>query len=252
MNDVEIDRMAALEDSHWWYVGLRDLIGQTLRHARFALPRQARVLDAGCGTGATLRSLQRNLAPAYLGGFDSSPRAVSAAQDKASGADVYQADLRHPALHQDSLDLVLCCDVLSIAGIDACWAGMQRLVAALRRGGLLLLHLPAYGWLRSSHDRAIGTRDRTTVLELDRLLRAWRLKVELLSYRLCLLFPAVLAARLPSMLRPRPDDARTDLVATAPHWNRLLAGVLRVENGAIVHGASLPWGSSVYAVARKL
>ena len=38
----------------------------------------------------------------------------------------------------------------------------------------------------------------------------------------------------------------------APKWiNPLLSPLLHAENAAIVHGMRFPWGSSVYAVARK-
>lgn len=53
MNDREYDVMADVERDHWWYRGLRDLIGRVLVKEGFAQRSGLRVLDAGCGTGRT-------------------------------------------------------------------------------------------------------------------------------------------------------------------------------------------------------
>ena len=250
MNADEIIRMAASEETHWWYRGLRDMIGRTLRTPRFRMPIAAKVLDAGCGAGENLRFLCSLLRPAYLGGFDLSPVAVQLSQAKVTGADVYLGDLRDPELHADHLDLVLSCDVLSIAGIGDCLTGMARLVGCLRRGGLLILHLPAYPWLYSAHDVAIRTRERVTASQVRSLLADLGLSVEMISYRLFCLFPAIVLARLPSILCRAKRVARSDLRPSPTLVNAALGTLLCTENAAIIRGARFPWGSSVYAVGR--
>src|ERR687891_309156 len=57
--DEELERRTlAAEDEHWWYRGRRGIV---LDAARRSLPtgRPARILDAGCGGGATLAELAR-------------------------------------------------------------------------------------------------------------------------------------------------------------------------------------------------
>ena len=253
MSPGEIELMAAVEGDHWWYRGLRDAIARTL-YARYSpMPLQAKVLDAGCGTGENLRFLKRLLRPAYVGGFDLSPLAVRLSRAKVPDADVYQSDIRDPEVHAAELDLVLSCDVLSIAGIEESSAGLRRLVERLRRGGLLIMNLPAYAWLRSRHDVATSTRDRVTAGQVRQLLAGLGLAVELITYRLFSLFPAIVLARLPSMLRLKQQspEAGSDL-RLAPKWiNPLVYPVLCAENAPLVRGMRFPWGSSVYAVARK-
>ena len=71
MDPEEYDIMFRVEDRHWWYVGLRALMGQFW--LRFGLHGRLQVLDAGCGTGATLTALDTMAQPV---GVDLSVRAI--------------------------------------------------------------------------------------------------------------------------------------------------------------------------------
>ena len=253
MSPAEIELMASVEGKHWWYRGLRDALGRTLLRPRVGMPARPRILDAGCGTGENLRFIKDLLNPAYAGGFDLSPVAVNHCRAKVSGADIYQSDIRAPEIRADNLDLVLSCDVLSIAGINESNAGLLRIVEHMRSGGVMILNLPAYAWLRSRHDVATDTRDRVTAAQVRRLLQRLGLSVELVTYRVFSLLPAIVLARLPSMLRPnrRPAAQGSDLKLT-PRWiDPVLYAILHTENLLAMHGMKFPWGSSVYAVARK-
>jgi SAM-dependent methyltransferase len=254
VNPGEHAIMARAEDDHWWYRGLRDAVERTLRLPRFALPPRPKVLDAGCGTGANLRALGELLQPSYLGGFDADEEALAFARQKAPGADLYCSDICDPVLRADELDLVLSLDVIYIPGAERSLAGLRRLVSALRPGGLLLLNLPAYDWLYSEHDVAIHTSQRFTAGQVRKLFDSLGLSVELMTYRLCLLFPAVLLARLPRKRKARPGDAsaRSDLHAIPGALaNRVLFAVLRAENELLARGVRFPFGSSVFAIGRR-
>lgn len=247
--------MAEVEGRHWWYRGLRDLTERSLRSPRFELPEGPRVLDAGCGTGENLRALHSWLQPSYLGGFDAFEAALELARGKVPAtADLYEADMCDLVLRQTDLDLVISFDVISETGAEAALGGLHRLVSALRPGGIIMFHVPAYEWLSGRHDIAVETRDRFTAGSLNGLLERLGLRVELLSYRLCFLFPAVVAARLPGMMRrPVPGNAvRSDLHSMPGGLtNRLLFSILKAENRLIGRGRALPYGSSVFAIGRR-
>ena len=55
METAEYRRMAAVEESHWWYRATRALLQQFLLPELRAMGNSParRFLDAGCGTGAT-------------------------------------------------------------------------------------------------------------------------------------------------------------------------------------------------------
>jgi SAM-dependent methyltransferase len=253
MNEDEYHLMADVEAEHWWYRGLRDLISRVAKAHRLRERHELRVLDAGCGTGENLRLLRSMLNPCYLGGFDVSPLALELCRRKVPDADVYASSLCNPELHASAYDLILSCDVLYMTGLDAARDGLRRLADGLRADGLLVFNLPAYNWLFSEHDLAIGTRERFTSSQVRRLLEELDLEVHRLTYRLFFLFPAVVGARLPSMLRGKPSGAtaRSDLARRHRLANGILSRILQWENAAIVRGIQFPWGSSVFAVGRR-
>ncbi len=254
MNPREYERMAAVEADHWWYRGLRQQLGQSLKRFGQRLPSRPNILDAGCGTGENLRYLNTLYVPQYVGGFDTSPQAVAWSRQKVAGADIYSSDVCAPDLHADHYDIVLSCDVLYVPGLTAALAGMQAIAERMSPNGLLLINVPAYQWLRSDHDLAIGTTQRFVARDISQFLRELGLVPRLVTYRLCLLFPLVVASRLPSIIRPGGDrsQAVSALKHHSPWSNRLLEAMMSLENRCIGAGVALPWGSSVYAVGQKV
>ena len=255
MNPGEHQLMARVEADHWWYRGLRDALAAVLGRLEPDLPANPRVLDAGCGTGENLRFLRAQLDPSYLGGFDASEEALAFARRKAPGADVYRSDLCDPEVRADALDLVTSLDVLYIPGAERAMSGLRTLVSRLAPHGRLVLNLPAYDWLYSEHDVAIHTTERYTRNAVAAILADLGLSVEILSYRLCFLFPLVVVSRLPGLWKARrvsAASARSDLHSVPGALvSRILFASLKAENALIARGVRLPWGSSIFAVGRK-
>jgi hypothetical protein len=100
---------------------------------------------------------------------------------------------------------------------------------------------------------AIGTRQRFTRPRARALLGEIGLQAVLVTYRVFLLFPVIVAARLPSMFgrHRRLHAARSDLARPLNRANHWLSAILRWENAAIVRGVRFPCGSSVFAVGRQ-
>ncbi|MEE3373029.1 MAG: class I SAM-dependent methyltransferase [Planctomycetota bacterium] len=252
MNPAEYHIMAAVEDAHWWYRGLRGILTDTIR--KIGLDCGAsRVLDAGCGTGANLRLLQSELNPLWSGGFDFSDLALEYCREKVPEADIVRHDIRKPFPCCHPLDLIISMDVLYVPGLEASRPGMQALADNLKTGGHLVLNLPAYNWLYSEHDRAIHTSERVTKRQVERYVESLGLKAVLTTYRLCFLFPIVVAARLPSLICRKPEaaKARSDTRMPSKLSNLVFTRVLSLENRLVALGLRMPFGSSVFSVARK-
>lgn len=243
--------MFEAEDRHWWYVGLHELVLAAVRAEARRRGRPLDVLDAGCGTGRLCELLAGE--GHRVAGCDASPEALALARRRGV-AGLFRADLNSFAPARARLDVVTAIDVLYHAGIADDVAVLRRLREGLRPGGLLVLNLVAFEFLRSTHDVAVHTRERYTRPLLRRRLEAAGLEIERLGYRVCLPFPLVAASRLWAR-RARdgaapPEAVVSDVRLPGRAANALLLGVARLEN-RLQRRASLPFGSSVFALARR-
>lgn len=249
MNEIEYERMYRAEGGHWWYVSLHELI---LRHVRHEAEKRGRldILDAGCGTGRVMELM----APfGAVSGCDRSPLALSFCSLRGLES-TFPADLNHADLGRDRYDLITSIDVLYHQAVQDEQAILNRFKAALKPGGVLILNLVAFESLRSTHDIAVQTRRRYRRSEVQQLLCSAGFQVEQLSYRPCLPFPAVAVYRALCRIftdTSNPEQVSSDVEMPHPLLNRIMLSVCRGENALIARGVRLPFGTSVFAVARR-
>ena len=231
-----------LEDTYWWFVGRRQLVRQLLE--RDVSDTQVRVLDAGCGTGGTMKQLG---GAGEVHGCDYSPVALSLCRmrgfDRLASGDV--AALPYA---DQSFRAVISCDVLEHLPDDR--AGLREMARVLQPGGVLIITVPAHRFLWSEHDEALAHRRRYSARELRRLLEEVGAEVVKLSPVVVVAFGPILVFRLLQRLRPKlPGEPRTDLRVLKPWLNNLLIGALKLENWLLRY-INLPVGTSLVAVAR--
>jgi SAM-dependent methyltransferase len=233
--------MGAVEDRHWWFVGRRRVVADLIaRRAR--PPRPARILEAGCGTGGNLRMLSRFGA---VCGFEPDETA------RLSAAARGLHDIRHGSLPgavpfaADRFDLAVMLDVLEHLDDDV--AGLQALSERLDEAGLLLVTVPAYGFLWSHHDEARHHKRRYTRRGLLRVAHEAGLEPVFLSYYDTLLFPAILLMRL---ARRITGGAHDDDQMPGRAMNALLRGVFSFERH-LLGRLPMPFGVSLVMLARR-
>lgn len=217
-------------------MSLRELVVAVLRER---LGANADVLDAGCGTGALLTALP----PSWRRtGVDIEEDAL-ALVPRAAGVTVRQADVAQLPFGDASVDAVVSLDVLYHESVDQC-AALREFRRVLRPGGVVVLNLPAYEWLRSGHDVAARTARRYRASQVRSLLRDAGFRPERVGYRLMFLFPPAAARRLLTR-----GGGGTDVGPVPPTLNAVLLAVMRFEN-RLVRRLVLPFGLSVFAIAR--
>lgn len=227
-----------VERDHWWFKALRRLVADTLA---LAAPPPADVLDVGCSTGHLLAALPDGYART---GIDFSEDAVRLAQQLRPGIDFRTGSIEALPLPDASFDAVLATDVVSAVGVDDDQLAVSELRRVLRPGGLLIVQVAAYEWLRSGHDPASGTARRYTAGELERLLREHGLSPVHVTYRVTTVFPVAAAWRL-----LRRGTEQSDVVPVAEPLNRLFGAAMAAEHDIALR-RRLPFGLSVFAVAR--
>jgi SAM-dependent methyltransferase len=238
----EYDVMRALEDRHWWYRSLHDVVGSRLGGA-------ATVLDVGCGTGGMLARLSRVRSL----GVDLSPAALSHARRRGLRA-VARASAGALPFPDGSFDAVLALDLLYHRDVDDEGAALAECRRVVRPGGRIMIHAAAYRWLYGSHDRAVHGVRRYTVAGLRGLVLAAGLEVVELSYRNALALPWAVVSRGLGKVRDwqgRRETAPISDLRPLPAWlNAALEIGARAEN-AWLRFAPLPVGLSVWCVARR-
>lgn len=243
MNSEEYAKLDAIENRHWWFYGLRSNLVTALRRAQPAM--RGGLLDAGCGTGATMRHFRAAFPNVHCVGMDMDEGACDVALRK-SGWPVCAASVNQLPFHDASFDVVISVDVLCHSGVDvdAALADFRR---SLKPGGVVLLSLPAYQWMMSFHDRAVSTVrrfDRTQML-------AWMQRAGYVDIRITywntLLFPVMVLHR-----KLGNQEASSDVRPVAAPVDAIFRTIMWIENRLLRWGIILPFGGSVLVTAKRL
>lgn len=230
--------MSAQEQDHWWFVARRTIIDSLVR-AHVPLPSDARILEAGCGTGGNLALLAQYGALDAME-YDADARALASAR----GLGQVEAGALPDAIGfgDTRYDLIALLDVLEHIEEDD--ASLKALGARLTPNGRLLLTVPAAPWLWSDHDLLHHHKRRYTHEGLLDVVRAAGLKAEVSGYFNSLLFPFAVAQRVAHQLlrRDAPLDARP-----SPLVNAALQRVFAAERHLLAR-IPFPMGLSLYAI----
>lgn len=229
MDRTEISKLAALEDTHWWYRERRHLV---CKGAQGLAPGVA--LDIGAAGGGNTRVLRGAGWQAVAVEYDESGAAIAASR----AVPAVCGDARRLPFADGSADLVVAFDVLEhIVEEEDAVAEMRRV---LRPGGRLLVAVPADESLWSAHDEAVGHVRRYDRAGIRNLLERGGFTVEELRAWNVLLRPAVKWRRRKSR--------GSDLTEVSRSLNAVLGAVVRAER--VLPVGQLP-GVSLLAVAQR-
>lgn len=242
MERVVYDRMAELDELHWWYRARRQVL-QALIERVVAPPPGAHILEVGCGTGHNLAMLGR-FGKVDAIEVDAEARAFA---EKRTGRPVSSAPLPAlPGIERGHYDLVAALDVVEHIADDR--AAVEALASCLKPGGKLLVTVPAHQWMWSAHDELNHHKRRYSKRALARLIEGSPLKLDRIGYFNSLLFPLAVGARMASKLTGRGGD--DDSLPPRP-LNYLFERVFGAER-RLIGTVPLPPGLSLFAVASAI
>jgi len=216
--------MAVSEGRHWWFRGRRRVLAAVI--GRLALPRAARILELGSGTGGNFEMLARH---GRVTAVEMNEWARAASLRKATPVlDVRSGRLPAGlALDGETFDLVCAFDVLD---------------------GAAIITVPAFRWLWSPHDERLHHKRRYGRAELRGKILDAGLVTEKLTYYNVLLFPAAVMARIFDRLTRRK---RTTGDADLPGFlNDILAFLFGCERH-LIGAMNFPVGLSLLAIVRR-
>lgn len=238
MERIIYDRMAALDQTHWWYVARRQILSHVIGRI-IKPPTNAKILEIGCGTGHNFEMLG---AFGAVDGMEVDDAAREFASERL-GRPVGSARL--PGLDgiaDGSYDLIALLDVLE--HVEADQAALASIRTKLRPGGRILVTVPANRWMWSAHDTVHHHFRRYNAADLNRVIDSSGLKADLVTHFNTILFPLAAAFRVIGKLggREEADDAQP-----AALLNAAFASLFGLERH-LVGRLPMPFGVSLLAV----
>jgi SAM-dependent methyltransferase len=245
MRDDEYRAMFELEQSLWWYQGMREITASLLNE-NLKKGSGLRILDVGCGTGYSMSWLRRQLQSPEVFGVDLFYQAAELWRlNDIHTAAIASADALPFAAQE--FDLLTCFDVIYQLSREDTSRAAAEFFRVLNHGGTLFIREPAYEWMRGSHDKVVATKHRFTRSRLQDLLIAQGFKIRRATYANSLLFPLAMLHRFLSRLK---GGEESDVKPVHPFMNRSFAATLKLESRLLAR-LSFPFGLSVIVVAEK-
>lgn len=241
---------------HWWVKGMQDIAVALLG----SVDRPIDVLDAGCGTGALLPWAATLSAPSRPAAVDISPAAVERCRATGLPVELAVGSVAQLPFADGSFDLVLSSDVLQHLTLEQAADASSEMARVLRPGGRLVIRTNS-GQGRHQVQQRVDWRLYRPASLRDTL-QAAGFEVERLTAVNLL---QGLWASLPRRRQPQHHQASGALVDEhrAQHGLGIPEPVGRVKNVVLLsllraearylrrRGRSLPFGHSLYAVARR-
>jgi SAM-dependent methyltransferase len=235
--------MFDVEDHHWWFVGRRAIVFSQIEDALGAPASPGlRILDIGCGTGATLDHLKQY---GQAHGIDLSELPLSFSR-KRGHRRVLRASATELPYDAGSFDLVTALDVVEHLDDDV--KGLAEIRRVLKPGAPAIIFVPAFQSLWGPNDVQSGHKRRYRLEGLREAVREAGLRVERISYANFAMFLPIWVGRKLLTALGRNEQAENRI--NHPFINSLLAKIFSSEAGWL-RRRRLPFGVSIVCVARR-
>jgi SAM-dependent methyltransferase len=232
-----------VDEHHWWYRGRRRIVRAELDG--LVLPGDARILDAGCGSG---RMLQELASYGQVSGIELDEDAAALAAQRDWG-EVQVGRLEELPWEDGTFDLITSLDVVEHTPDD------REALAELRRvskpGGWLLVTVPAYQTLWSLHDVANHHFRRYNRASLTAPARNAGWQVERMTFFNSLPLAPAAVVRLAQRRKELQDGYKPNVELGPPWLNSVFDMPMRAEARWLRRGRSLPAGLSLLARLRN-
>ena len=245
MREKDFEFLYNLEERFWWFVAMRAITDAIVADE---LRGRLAILDAGCGTGYNVFHYER--AGHSVFALDVASEAIAGVRQRGLRK-VCQASVTEIPYASSSFDFVFSFDVLSQISPQSGEQAIREMHRVLKPGGYLYARVPAFEWLRSSHDQDLRTLHRYACPELRAKLETAGFEVLLATYANSFLFPVVLLRRSLKRLGIGKGTDVKPLPAALKWLDPIFRRVLGAEATLLSSGRHLPVGLSVICYARK-
>lgn len=235
------DYEAGATKDYFYFKAKGELMGTLL--AKTGKEKDRKILEVGAGTGDDIESVAR-LGEVYV--LDINSDALDLIPDELV-IEKKCCDVNKIPYPANYFDLVLLFDVLEHVEDDK--KVMKEIRRVLRDGGHLILTVPAFNILYSTHDKALGHIRRYNMREVAEKLSM--LNKQETGYWVSLFFAPIAITRLVSRILSTGENAKPHLMRLPGPVNEVLYRLLRFENWLIGRGVRLPLGLTIYGIYQK-
>ena len=233
-----------VEERHWWFRARREIILNLLAD----VDKTAAILDVGCSAGALIQYLHtKNFDHIY--GIDASETAINLCHQKIIG-NIFRMDARKLKWEDKKFDVIIASDVLE--HIDEDQTALREWNRVLKTGGILIVFVPAFQFLWSSHDKINHHYRRYTKSALVKKLADSNFKICRSSYwNMFLFIPIIFIRCIQKITTHKTENKMGDVYLINPCLNTIFLYLLKFEHW-LLKRINFYWGVSVFAVARKV
>ena len=238
MDSEEYLKMRRVEKTNWWFVGKRELVDSFLKKTKGNF-----FLDVGAGTGENTKKFSQTKKIFPMDINRTSLEFLSEKNRNVSGGDMNKLPYKN-----NSFNGAILLDI--VEHIENDLAAMSEISRVVKKGGSIIITVPAHQFLWSYHDEALHHKRRYGKKELLSLVENSGFEIQYWSYWNSILFLPILLFRHVKKLF---GEKRSSDVKNMPKLvNNIFLGILKIENFAIKKGFKLPFGVSLFVVARKI
>lgn len=240
MNPAAYEEMCQTEQSHWWFVARREILSSLIK--KFSKPNQ-KILEIGAGTGGNLEMLLNYGAVSAVEPNDFARKKIL--EKFGNKISLINGKLPNQLnLENQSFDLICLFDVLEHVEDDL--LALREIKKFLKPNGKIILTVPAFQFLWSSHDKNLHHFRRYNFNNLKKLITNSNLRATRIGYFNCLLFPIAFVMRLIEKIFPAKKSSSTN--NCDPITNKILTKIFASEKYFLQINWNFPFGLSLFSV----
>lgn len=235
------------ESDSWLHRGRKELIRRALNwHIPSELSSPMEILDVGAGVGQNIQVFKPF---GVVDAIEIDPIGIEKLKKLDGVRDIFERNV--PFELSRTYDIIGAFDVIEHIKDDR--AAVQWILERLKPGGIFIATVPAFQWLFSSHDKALGHYRRYSASEFNALIPK---KYALLSasYFNSLLFPAAFLTRAIWQFKQLFSSRKLEK-QHVPHdgWlNTILNRILQLDVSTMKPCSNRWFGLSYFVCVRKV
>jgi SAM-dependent methyltransferase len=242
LKETNYDIEWQVESFHWWFTVRRKLLEYLLTSINISSKELA--VDIGCSVGSNLNVL--SLKGIHTIGLDHSLYALTLVKRRLK-LPLINGDLNKLPLRSNSIGLIVAMDVLEHVDNDV--DGISEFYRVLRKGGNLILTVPAFNFLWGIQDVVTGHKRRYSKEDiLSKLVQGGFEKFRFSYFNFFLFFPILIVRRIIHLFGFKIESENR---INSPLLNYFLKSIFSLEPYFLRY-ISFPFGVSILCVARKV